>query len=145
MKDDVFTPAKVCEVFGISKSTLFRWEREGKIEAPARDRLGQRQYSQAHMSEIGKLLYSKLYEQAARAESEPGARERLNSLQEEIALAKFVYFGDIVGLYELAERETLAHTTIQKLLGEAARREPSDDTFRLIVSEIICRQFAAPA
>lgn len=138
MAERQYTPAQVCDIFDISKSTLFRWERDGRIAPPDRDLHGQRLYSQEHMSEIGTFLYHKLYEQLAGAENEPGAQERLSSLQERMALAKFIYFGNIEGLYELAERDTISGETVQKLLREASQRDPADRAFRLIVKEIVC-------
>ncbi len=137
MEDRCFTPAEVCDLFGISKSTLLRWEREGLIIAPPRD-LHQRQrcYTQKHMAEIGRPLLQKWYQQLAMAEHEPHARQRLESLAERVSLIKFVAFGDLSGLYEMAEREALSEETIKQLIHEALQYEPSDPIFRRIVEVI---------
>lgn len=137
MADRKFTPAEVCDIFDISKSTLFRWEKDRLIPSPERDLRQQREYTQAHMAEISRLLFRKRVQSVANTEHEPGAQQRLDAITEQVALNKFVVLGDIGGLYELAERETLSDETIKLLLKEAARRSPSDEAFRWIVKRVV--------
>ena len=137
MEDRRFTPAEVCDLFGISKSTLLRWEREGLIVSPPRElHQRQRSYTQKHMAEIGRPLLQKWYHQLATAEHEPNAEQRLESLAERVSLIKFVAFGDLSGLYEMGERDALSEETIKQLLHEASQYEPSDPIFRRIVEVI---------
>lgn len=131
-----YTPAEICKMFDISKSTLFRWEREGEISPPDRDLRQRRYYTQKHRAEIAELLMRRDYERMMRAEKEPGAEERMKALSEQISLRKFVHLQDRTGLYQLAEHETLSSDTIHQLLQEAQRYEPSSDVFREIIRVI---------
>lgn len=52
----LWQPARVSQFFGISKSTLFRWERDGRISPPQLDRCGHRWYTREHMQQIYTLI-----------------------------------------------------------------------------------------
>ena len=132
-----YSTAEVCELLRISKSTLFRWEKDGLITPPDRDLQQQRQYTIDHIREIGAWRLRKQLEQVTKAESDPSAEERMDSLAEYISLTKFVAFDDISGLYELAERTELSTRTMQQLLRAASEREPTDEAFQLIVGELV--------
>jgi DNA-binding transcriptional MerR regulator len=135
--EPTYSTAEVCELLRISKSTLFRWEKEGLISPPGRDLQQQREYTLDHIREIGAWRLRKQLEQVTKAEGDPSAEERMDSLAEYISLTKFVAFGDISGLYELAERSELSTRTMQQLLRAAAEREPTDEAFQLIVGELV--------
>ena len=47
---------QVCQLFDISKATLFRWEREGVIARPTRDWRNWRLYTQKNVDEIEKAI-----------------------------------------------------------------------------------------
>ena len=47
---------QVCELFDVSRATLFRWEREGLIAGPPRDWRNWRLYSQDHVEQIKRLI-----------------------------------------------------------------------------------------
>ncbi|MBS0149788.1 MAG: MerR family transcriptional regulator [Nitrospira sp.] len=47
---------QVCQLFDISKATLFRWEREGVIARPARDWRNWRLYTPKNVEEIEKVM-----------------------------------------------------------------------------------------
>jgi DNA-binding transcriptional MerR regulator len=47
---------EICELFDISKVTLFRWEKEKKISNVSRDWRGWRVYSEAHVKEIQQII-----------------------------------------------------------------------------------------
>jgi adenine-specific DNA-methyltransferase len=47
---------EICEMFDISKSTLFRWEKEGLISNIGRDWRNWRVYSQTNLNEIKKII-----------------------------------------------------------------------------------------
>lgn len=55
-KDEGFKAYQVCELFDISKATLFRWEREGVITGPPRDWRNWRLYMKKNMDEIKKVI-----------------------------------------------------------------------------------------
>lgn len=47
---------EICEMFDISKSTLFRWEKEGLISNIGRDWRNWRIYSQNNLNEIKRII-----------------------------------------------------------------------------------------
>jgi DNA-binding transcriptional MerR regulator len=51
-----FKAYQVCDLFDISKATLFRWEREGVITEPARDWRNWRLYTRKNVDEIEKII-----------------------------------------------------------------------------------------
>gem|GEM_PF-1252277 len=51
-----FKAYQVCNLFDISKATLFRWEREGVITQPARDWRNWRLYTRKNVDEIEKVI-----------------------------------------------------------------------------------------
>lgn len=51
-----FKACQVCELFDISKATLFRWEREGVIAQPARDWRNWRLYTRKNVDEIERVI-----------------------------------------------------------------------------------------
>jgi DNA-binding transcriptional MerR regulator len=51
-----FKAHQVCELFDISKATLFRWERDGVIDQPARDWRNWRLYTRKNVDEIEKVI-----------------------------------------------------------------------------------------
>ena len=49
-----YTPAQICEMFGISKSTLFRWIRQSVVrDAEYRDRKGWRLFAEDKLCRLG--------------------------------------------------------------------------------------------
>ncbi len=128
-----WTTAEVCERYGISKSTLFRWEREGIISPPERDRHNYRVYTSRHRSEISDLLLRRSHQRLARSEGAPNAEERQRLLFEQGSLRKFLDRNEIIGLYELDEHERLSNDTIRLLLRRIQELDPSDDLFREVI------------
>jgi DNA-binding transcriptional MerR regulator len=130
--DWVYSPAEICEMFSISKSTLFRWEREGWFPRVGRDLTGQRQYTQDHLRAISqkqKEQLAKQFERAAGTEDDAGLRE----IAEAVSLRKFLE-GDMTGLYELAEYPQLSLQNIRQLLRTAMERcEPGEGIFCEII------------
>jgi DNA-binding transcriptional MerR regulator len=51
-----FSTIEVCQLFDISKATLYRWEREGLISMPTRDWRNWRLYTPANVEEIKRLI-----------------------------------------------------------------------------------------
>ena len=51
-----FKAYQVCDLFDISKATLFRWERDGVIAEPARDWRNWRLYTKKNVDEIEKII-----------------------------------------------------------------------------------------
>jgi len=51
-----FSTLEVCQLFDISKATLFRWEREGLISTPPRDWRNWRLYTTTNLEEIKRII-----------------------------------------------------------------------------------------
>jgi DNA-binding transcriptional MerR regulator len=125
--DSQYSPAEVCELFGISKSTLLRWEREGTLPAPTRNVTDQREpriYTQRDVQVIARKQEGELrlkYEAASRRLDEHKRigrelnLERLHELLELRSLRKFLA-GNELGLAELSEYRHLHPRTIRVLL-----------------------------
>jgi DNA-binding transcriptional MerR regulator len=47
---------EVCELFDVSRATLFRWEREGLISGPSRDWRNWRLYTAQNIKEIQQII-----------------------------------------------------------------------------------------
>jgi len=132
----VYSPAEICEMFGISKSTLFRWEQEGLLPPVRRALTGQREYTDEHVQAISTKQLTTQFERAAVLEDAAG----LASIQEALSLSKFVYRGEIIGLYELAEYPKLSTNTIRQLLQVALDQyEPGDKVFCEVL-QIVLKQ-----
>ncbi len=55
-KPGKYTTKEICEQFDISKSTLFRWEREGRLTDVWRDWRNWRLYSEQNVKELRKVV-----------------------------------------------------------------------------------------
>jgi DNA-binding transcriptional MerR regulator len=131
-KDQIFATAEVCEMFGISKSTLFRWEREGLLPPVPRDMTGQRQYNLDHISTISERQKKQLGKQYAQA-IKTGDEASLLQISEAVAIRKFLE-GDITGLYELAELPEVSNETLLQIMQIGLEQyEPGDRTFCEII------------
>jgi predicted site-specific integrase-resolvase len=51
-----YKACQICDMFDISKATLFRWEREGVITQPVRDWRNWRLYTRKNVDEIAKII-----------------------------------------------------------------------------------------
>jgi DNA-binding transcriptional MerR regulator len=135
-----YTPAELCDMLNISKSTLFRWEREGVLPSPTRDQSDQRHgriYTQEHVQAIGqkqKEQFERQYEQASKDRSWDS--RSLKDLLETNSLRKFLEGNDI-GLRELREYDQLLPKTIRTLLQVTLEQcEPEDDIFYGIIQVV---------
>jgi len=124
--------AEVCDLFQISRSTLFRWENKPGVR-PSRDRRAQRQYGPEALAAIRERCITSWVE---------GSRDldTMATALEHLFLAK-MHSNELVGLVELRElaRATpLAPTTVKKLLGFAMERlDPDDQEFELILTTLL--------
>jgi len=55
-KKKLYKTNEVCEMFDISRATLFRWEREGLITGPPRDWRNWRLYSTENIEQIRHVM-----------------------------------------------------------------------------------------
>ena len=137
MKEKSYTTAEICEMFDISKSTLFRLEREGILLPVPRDITGQRQYGKDHLRQINEKQresFGRRYQQIAnQVNQDENAFWQLYEVQ---AIREFLE-DDLTGLHELAESPQLSGAGIQQLLKIALDRyQPEDEVFREIISVI---------
>jgi len=146
--DDLVGPIEVCRRFGFHKSTLLRWEAEGKIPAPGRNTRGERVYSQEHLEAIARLVQSRNHRRRyaeLTAIDSPDALPKLVELSEEAALFKFVNLSDTTGLAELRERLPLRPATIMALLESAIESfDPASERFRAVIDLVQRSLLAEP-
>ena len=128
MIDYTLSPAEICDVLNIAKSTLLRWERDHQIPAAVRDTSGERRYGSTHIQAIAEKVIKSRYDVAAKSDNAAA----LDELTEVSALCKFLE-GSRLGLYELAERPRLSERTLKELLSRALQLHPSDEQFANIV------------
>ncbi|MDR4479535.1 MAG: MerR family transcriptional regulator [Nitrospira sp.] len=55
-KKKLYKTNEVCEMFDISRATLFRWEREGLITGPPRDWRNWRLYTVENVEQIRQVM-----------------------------------------------------------------------------------------
>jgi DNA-binding transcriptional MerR regulator len=55
-KKKLYKTNEVCEMFDISRATLFRWEREGLISGPPRDWRNWRLYTTENVEQIRQAM-----------------------------------------------------------------------------------------
>lgn len=139
MPDDrAYSTAEICEMFDISKSTLFRWEKEGGLPPVERDVNGQRLYSQVHLEAISKRLIKRLGKEIEQAASRDNDRT-LQALTETVSLRKFLA-GDETGLRELGEYEQLPSEMITQLLRVAVERSRPGERLFCDILEVAWQQ-----
>lgn len=132
-----YTTAEICEVFNISKGTLFRYENEAWFPTVQRDRNDGRVYSSQHISAIA----NKLYRQSLRRKS-----GLTHEAQQEESFYSFLVWRDEWALRALG-KSTLSPRIIKQLLRIALEDyQPIDMLFRGII-ELIYNQLclAAPS
>ena len=120
-----YSTVEVCDLFGISKSTLFRWERESWLPPVPRDANGQRQYTNQHLKAIAERLrqrYKGQFEQASKAEDE----ERMGVILQTLAYLKFLE-GNPTGLEELKAHTSLPTHIVHHLARILAEYYTPDD------------------
>jgi len=54
-----YSTSEICFLFDITKNTLFKWEREGKISKVKKDWRGWRVFSPENVTEIRKVIEEK--------------------------------------------------------------------------------------
>lgn len=132
-KKNSYSPAEICKMFGISKTTLFRWEEEEKISPVIRKINKVREYSKVHVKEIAQMQVqslTELYERASEIENEA----QMKQVHEELTRIKILYLENVTGLYELAEQNNLSEETIRELLHKLLDVETKSPLFAAIIT-----------
>ena len=133
-KDKKYLPVDIYKMFDISKSTLFRWEKEDSFPPLERGDNGERQYDQSHVRWIGEKKVARLkrqYNFAIKAED----LERMEEIQTLLTKYKVLYLEDPTGLGEL-QFHHYDEATLKELLEKATDYESSDPQFRAIVAAV---------
>ena len=123
-----YSTAEICHMLQISKSTLFRWEREELLPPVGRDLTNQRLYTDKHVQAIRARRLKQL---GARLEYSDRVKDdaALQEIWEAITLYKFLG-GNVLGLDELAGYRRLSPDTITQLLEVALHEyEVGSETF----------------
>jgi DNA-binding transcriptional MerR regulator len=58
-RKQLYKTNEICDLFDISRATLFRWEREGLISGPPRDWRNWRLYTADNVREIKRMIRTK--------------------------------------------------------------------------------------
>ncbi len=133
-----FSTAEICELFGISKSTLFRWERDRRIPTVPRDANGQRRYSNAHLQAIAERLrerYKRQFAEAANSED----TGRMQTIAQTHSFIKFLQ-GEPVGLQELEAYDALPPHLIRHLTRILADYYTPDDPEYCGIIRVLAKQ-----
>ena len=140
-KDKKYIPVEIYTMFDISKSTLFRWEKEEGFPLLERGDNGERQYNREHVRWIGEKKVARLkrqYNFAIKAED----LERMEEIQTLLTKYKVLYLEDPTGLTEL-EYHHYPEETIKELLIKATEYETSDPAFQQIIAAVYKQTLAA--
>ncbi len=130
-KDKKYLPVEIYKMFDISKSTLFRWEKEEGFPPLERGDNGERQYNHEHVRWLGAKKVARLrrqYDLASKSED----LVRMNEIQRLSTMYKVLYLEDATGLAELEYHQYPAET-LKEFLRKAAEYEISDSAFKQIV------------
>lgn len=132
----VYSSSEICDLFGISKSTLFRWEDQGDIPPVKRDINDYRQYTDQHVDAISKLQEKKKMVPQYKRAYEAERKEQLALIHEQLSMRKFLQ-GDVLGLYELQEYPNLSVDIVRRLMRIALEQyNPKDREFCEIIRAI---------
>lgn len=135
-ENHTYSPAEVCEMFGISRSTLLRWEREGTISSARRVRnsnTDQRSYTQENLREIGQQMKRQLAQQFKRT-AETDDEDEITRTLESLYIWR-LFQGDSAALESLESYPSLSANSIRKLCRIGLERyEPSSPTFHRIAN-----------
>jgi DNA-binding transcriptional MerR regulator len=132
--DKKYIPVEIYKMFDISKSTLFRWEKEEGFPPLERGDNGERQYNHLHVKWIGEKKVARLkrqYKFAIKAED----LERMEEIQTLLTKYKVLYLEDATGLEEL-QFHHYDEETLKDLLEKATEYESSDPAFQAIIAAI---------
>lgn len=135
-KERTFSPVEICEMFGISKSTLLRWEREGIISAVRRNPSNdQRLYTQEDIRKIGQQLSRQIERQFSRT-VETDDPEESEKAYENLYMWKF-FQEEPYALEALENYPRLSADSIKKLCHIGLEKyDPYSSTFHRIAKVI---------
>jgi DNA-binding transcriptional MerR regulator len=132
-----YSSGQVCRLANTAKTTLFRWEKEGKVPDPTRNskKKGRRVYTGEQAFQVVTHAFNAQREIAEKHND----REALDKIDENTSLAKFILNADSMGLKELQKREKLRKKTTRTLLQMAAKMKRKSVRYKEIVG-LVYRQ-----
>jgi DNA-binding transcriptional MerR regulator len=138
-----YTPAEVCELFDVARTTLFRWEEQEEIPKAVRVG-GERIYTQEHLRTIQALMRKRLREEINAASRYDQDQEHPTVDQlERLCRLEFVSPGEqkhgLQTLLALSKRHRLSEKTLDLLIKLASRR-PIGDPLREMIWELLSTQ-----
>lgn len=141
--DRTYTPAEVCELFDVARTTLFRWEEQDEIPKALRKE-NERFYTQEHMRSIEVLMRKRLREEInAASRYDPDEEHPTFDQLERLCRLEVVSPGDqehgLRTLYALSKRDRLSQKTLDLLIKLASRR-PIGDRMREQIWNLLSAQ-----
>jgi hypothetical protein len=129
-----FQTQEVCQMFNISRSTLFRMEKEKILGEVERDVSGDRRiYKLDNLNKIREIKLSKQYNTAAKADDD----KKMKKVLEIDALYRAIYFDDDSGFSELLEMKDLSLGTKKLLIDFASSIISRDFGFYLRIIKLL--------
>lgn len=136
MTRKIYSPAELCELFDVAKTTLFRWEQEDWFPRVPRDLKGERQYSHEHIKAISDRHVEKLtsqYDEAARSED----KARMWEIQRRVDMLRAIQ-GDIISVRHLVEAGHVSPADTRQLVRMAYERyDPTEPEFYSFLEEVL--------
>jgi DNA-binding transcriptional MerR regulator len=145
IKKNSYSPADICQWFGIPRTTLFRWEALGQIPEAERNLKGERVYTRHHLREIAHTVQSKVKQQLRIQLKSLDTLEESKALFEQLYVAKFFEAGEtekplvLDDLKGLAAQKKLSPALLQAINAEAMVR-PVGDKVRSGIWEVLLAQ-----
>jgi DNA-binding transcriptional MerR regulator len=138
-----YTPADLCELFGLSRTTLFRWEEQHEI--PKAEREGNnRIYRREHLRSIAGLMRKKIRDEInASSRYNPDELHPTPDQLEKLFRVEFVGERDPVHglrmLSALAKKHKLSEETVNLLI-KSASNSSAGDPMRRKIWELLMEQ-----
>jgi len=130
--------SEISELFGVSKSTLFRWEFQSWMPTVPRDASGARTYRPQHVAAIARFQISRL-EPMFRHATATEDKDLMKRLFADLTFRKLLS-GDITGLSQMVSRGSMDEDTIRDSLIWLARAWSLKDPGFADALDIIARQ-----
>jgi DNA-binding transcriptional MerR regulator len=127
-RDRYYSTDEVCKMLNVSKSTLFRWERDELIPPVKRGGpKNQREYTLKHLEKIIDIQEKKLGKQFESSDIITNKKE-LNELWQSVALRKYIA-GDLTGIMELLSYPELSNKIIKALMQKIMNDYINEDKY----------------
>jgi DNA-binding transcriptional MerR regulator len=144
-RSECLSTNEVCEFFDISKSALFRWEKEGLIGQVDRSDGDQRKYCKKNMEEIIKIKFQKRCKRLKEISGKMNALEfedKFYTWMQDKSVAKIIS-GNFMGVRELIELgQPINSSNTKKLMKYALEKyEPDEFRFQSILS-IVAKNYS---